>query len=64
MNRHHDKTTLIKENISLRLGESTHFIEAGRKHGGRQVDVMPKKEPRVLRLDMQVAEGDYVPLWA
>ena len=36
----------------------------GRKHGSVQADMVPEKELRVLRLDLQAAKGDCVPHWA
>jgi len=56
------KATLIKENISLGLLYSLrglgHYCH-GRKHGGRQADVV-LEEPRVLHSDPQAAEGNCV----
>ena len=35
----------------------------GRKHGSMQADMVLEKEPRVLHLDLQAAEGDCVAHW-
>ena len=52
--------TLIKESIYLGLAynfrDMVHYHQGG-KHGGMQADMM-QREPRVLHLDPQAAEGD------
>jgi hypothetical protein len=35
----------------------------GRKHGGKQADMVLEKEPRVLYLDPQAADGDFMQYW-
>ena len=59
--------TLKKANISLGLvykfRGSVHYRH-GRKHDRVQADMVLGKELRVLHLDPQAAEGNYMPYWA
>jgi hypothetical protein len=40
------------------------YYHHGRKHGGIKADMVLEEELRVLHLDPQEAEGDFVPTWA
>jgi hypothetical protein len=56
-------TLLTNENISLGLPYtfrgSVHYHHGG-KHGSMQLDMVLEKELRVLYLDPQAAEGDFM----
>jgi hypothetical protein len=54
------KATLISNvylGLAYRFRGSVHY-QCGGNHGSVQADMMLEKEPRVLHLDLQAAEGD------
>lgn len=59
-------TTFIKEKHLLGLVYSFRglvYYHHSRKHGSVPTDMVLEKELRVLHLDPQAAEGDWVPHW-
>jgi hypothetical protein len=58
---------LIKDNIKLELAYNFRGLfryHYGRNHGSTQAGMVLEQEFRVLPLNPQAAEGDYVPHWA